>query len=58
MSSADPWQVAELEAALGAGQVPAALPSGVRLFKEMELIVEPESQGSIADLEEDQHMQQ
>lgn len=58
MTNADPWQVAELEAALGAGQVPAAPPNGLRLFKEMELIVEPESQGSTAASDEEQHMQQ
>lgn len=58
VSGADPWRVAEYEAALGAGQAPAAPPDGVRLLKEMELIVEPEPQGSTAASEEQQHMQQ
>lgn len=58
MSSSDPWQVAKYEAALRAGAAAADLPSEVQLFKEMELVVEPESQSSTAGPEEQQHMHQ
>lgn len=54
----DPWQVAEHEASLAAGHTPAYPPGGVHLLKELEVMVEPESQGSTAASEEQPHMQQ
>ena len=54
----DPWQVAQYEASLGAGETPADPPGGVRLLKELEMVVEPESQGSSCAEEEQPHMQQ
>ena len=58
LANPDPWQVAQHEAALAAGDVCAKPPPGVQLYKEMELIVGPESQGSTAGSEEQSHMQQ
>lgn len=56
----DPWQVAQYEASLaaGGGETPADPPGGVHLLKELELVVEPEWQGSGAASEEQSHMQQ
>ena len=58
LANPDPWQVAQHEAALAAGDVCAETPPGVQLYKELELIVEPESQGSTVGSEEQSHMQQ
>lgn len=54
----DPWQVAQHEAALAAGDTPTDPPAGVQLYQELEMLVEPESQGSTAGSDEQSHMQQ
>ena len=58
MANSDPWQAAQHEAALAAGDSPADLPTDVHLYKEMEMLVEPESQASTAGSDEQSHMQQ
>lgn len=54
----DPWQVVQYEARLAAGETPAEPDGGVHLLKELEMVVEPESQGSSGASEEQPHMQQ
>ncbi len=58
----DPWQVIQHEAAFAAGEPTATLsagsPTGVQLYKELEMIVKPESQGSTAGSDEESHVQQ
>ena len=56
-SSLDPWQVAQYEASLAAGESLGDPPGGVHLLKELELIVEGEGQGSGGTPEEQSHMQ-
>jgi len=62
VASIDPWQVVQHEAALAAGDTGATLsaegPTGVQLYKELEMIVEPELQGSTAGSDEESHVQQ
>ncbi|KAL3160090.1 hypothetical protein ABBQ32_010870 [Trebouxia sp. C0010 RCD-2024] len=53
----DPWQVAQYEASLAAGETPADPPGGVHLLKELELVVEAEGEGGGATSEEQSHMQ-
>lgn len=53
----DPWQVAQYEASLAAGESPAE-PGEVHLLKELEMVVEPECQGSSVASEEQPHMRQ
>lgn len=61
-ANTDPWQVAQHEAMLAAGETPADPPAdppaGVQLYKELEMSVEPESQGSAGGSDEQSHMQQ
>ena len=54
----DPWQVAEYEANLAAGERGVGPPEGVPLLMELEIIVEAESHGSTAGSEDQSHMQQ
>ncbi|DBA70262.1 TPA: hypothetical protein ACH3X2_012163 [Trebouxia sp. C0005] len=62
VASIDPWQVVQHEAALAAGETAATLsadpPTGVQLYKELEMLVEPESQGSTAGSDQESHVQQ
>ncbi|KAL3158392.1 hypothetical protein ABBQ38_010629 [Trebouxia sp. C0009 RCD-2024] len=53
----DPWQIAQYEASLAAGETPAEPPGGVHLLKELELVVEAEGQGGGGTSEEQSHMQ-
>ena len=62
VASTDPWQVVQHEAALAAGETGATPsadpPSGMQLYKELEMMVEPESQASTAGSDEESHVQQ
>ena len=62
VASTDPWQVVQHEAALAAGETgatpPADPPSGMQLYKELEMMVELESQASTAGSDEESHVQQ
>ena len=54
----DPWQVAQYEAALAAGDAPSHPPADLNLYKEMELIMEPETEASSDGSTEETHLQQ